>query len=322
VVAVAGALEEPDLGLGSAWEPLACQVSEVFHVAATTKFSLPLDEARRVNVGGTSHVMRFAAQALRSGGLRRLHHVSSAYVAGRRAGIVGLGEREAGAAVGRAGAPDFRNTYERSKWEAEQLLERARGELPITRYRPSIIVGDSRSGRTLHFRVLYEPIKWVYFGKTNLLPCRPEIRVDVVPVDYVCEALLALGQQPASEGATYHLSCGPERASAISEIIELSLAIGNEIHAAEGLPPIPPPTVVSPELADAATGEAREQLRRLFEVAAGVMSAHAPYMIEEQLFDDCETRAALAGTGIACPPLREYLAVVLRYARAHNYGEP
>jgi len=239
--------------------------------------------------------------------------VSTAYIAGSLPGL--LAERDVPA------EPDFRNTYEQTKWEAEQLLAEARDEVPITVYRPSIIVGDSHTGRTRHFRVLYDPIKWVYYGKTNILPCRPEVRIDVVPIDYVCDAMVAVGARSDSAGETYHLTGGPENGISIRELVDQAVEIGNRYHAEIGEPPINPPQILSPDLAQTGTPEEREQIEKLFALGRTVMRTHVPYMLIEQLFDDRRTRAALAGTGISCPPLPTYFELLCRWGVARNFGE-
>ena len=62
-------------------------------------------------------------------------------------------------------------------------------------------------------------MRWVYSGKVALLPCRPQVRLDVVPVDYVCDALLAIGARADSEGQTYNLTSGPAGAMSMNSQI-------------------------------------------------------------------------------------------------------
>ena len=311
VLAVAGNVEQPDLGLGDGYDALAASVDEVYHIAASTKFDLALEDARRVNRDGSGHVLAFARRAAESGGLRRLHHVSTAYVAGERAGVI----REDDA------PSPFRNTYEQTKWEAEELLVQASADLPVTRYRPSIIVGDSTTGRTMHFRVLYDPMKWVYFGKTDVLPCQPDVNLDVVPVDFVCDALVAIGARDDSVGRVYHLTAGPGRTLPIEEMVDLAVAEGNRYHREIGGPPIATPTIVSPDVALAASDEDREKLQQLYALGQAVMRTHVPYMLTEQLFDTARTDEALEGTGIACPHLRDYFTTLVRWGVERNFGE-
>lgn len=312
VVALAGDIVEPDLGLGDALLEIAERVSEIYHVAASTKFDLGLDEARAINRDGAAHVLAFARRAAERGGLRRLHHVSTAYVAGDREGV--LGEDDASAPA------SFRNTYEQTKWESEQLLAPERASVPITSYRPSIVVGDSRTGRTLHFRVLYDPMRWVYSGKIAILPCRPQTRLDVVPVDYVCDALLAIGDRADSEGHVYNLTAGPAGALSIGEIVERAVAEANRYHEEIGADPVVAPTIISPDHAQAGTAEERENAEKLFALGRGVMGSHVPYMLTEQLFDAPRTVAALQGSGISCPPLRDYFDRIVRWGVERSFS--
>jgi long-chain acyl-CoA synthetase len=312
VVAVAGDVTREKLGLGDAHDRIAARVDEIYHAAASTKFDLELEEARAVNRDGAAHVLAFARSARDAGGLRRLHHVSTAYVAGNREGV--LAEHDV------PPEPGFRNTYERTKWEAEQLLDPARADVPVTCYRPSIVVGDSLAGRTLHFRVLYDPMRWVYSGKIAALPCRPTVRLDVVPVDYVCDALLALGARADTVGGTYHLTCGPEGALSIAEIVDRAVAVANDYHREIGAPPIERPRIVSPDGPRSGTAEERAKLEQMFALGQSVMSSHVPYMLTEQLFDPGRTREALRGTGVECPPLGSYFARIVRWGIERSFS--
>ena len=161
--------------------------------------------------------------------------------------------------------------------------------------------------------MLYEPFKWVIYGKTSVLPCRPDVRLDVVPVDYVCDAIVALGGAAANAGAVFHLSAGPELSSSIAELVALAEPIVNGWLSARGEPRVQVPRIVSPE--DATPDQAQ-----LFALGAEVMRTHVPYMLAEVVFDDAETRTALAGSGLACPPLRAYLDRLLAYALERRFG--
>ncbi len=312
VLAVAGDTVREDLGLGSAYGRLARDVTEIYHAAASTKFDLSLEDAQAVNREGARHVLAFARAAQDAGGLRRLHHVSTAYVAGDLEGEIAEDDVPS--------APGFRNTYEQTKWESEQLLAPGAAGVPVTCYRPSIVVGDSHSGRTLHFRVLYDPMRWVYSGKMAILPCRPQVRLDVVPVDYVCDAMLALGAQDETEGGLYHLTSGAEGAMSIAQMVDGAVAVANRYHAEIGAEPIERPTVVSADDIDSAPAEEREKLGKLFDLGRMVMGTHVPYMLTEQLFDTARTREALRGTGVACPPLPSYFDRIVRWGVERGFA--
>ncbi len=208
VRAVAADLEAPGLGLGAAARrELASGVDVVVHCAASVAFTLPLDEARRINVDGTREVLDLAALAP---GLDRVVHVSTAYVAGDRDGIAFEHEGDVGQTP--------RNTYEQTKLEAELVL--AASGLPSCVLRPSIVVGDSRTGWTPAFNVIYWPLQAFSRGMLRVVPGDPEGRVDVVPVDTVADALLCLATGPRECG-TFHAVSG-DRAPTTGRLVELA----------------------------------------------------------------------------------------------------
>jgi len=173
------------------------------------------------------------ARAIAAGGtLRRVVHVSTAYVSGRHAGDFGEGDLDLG--------QKFRNTYERSKNEAELLLREA-NDLPLAIARPSIVVGHSVSGWTSAFNVLYWPMRAFERGLLQEVPARADSIVDFVPVDYVTDGILALLDDEQACG-TYNLVAG-ERALSAGELVALHSAISGRpavrfapLETAGGLP--------------------------------------------------------------------------------------
>jgi long-chain acyl-CoA synthetase len=158
-------------------------------------------------------VLEFAERCHARSGLRRLSYISTAYVAGEHAGRFNEDDLDVG--------QHFRNAYEQSKFEAERLA--AGAQLPVTVLRPSIIVGERDSGWTASFNVLYWPLRAFSRGAYVALPARRDAPVDVVPVDYVADAIFALSQTPEAEGAAYHLTAG-SNATSVGELVELAAA--------------------------------------------------------------------------------------------------
>ncbi len=195
VRAVAADLERPGLGMDAASRSrLVAAVDTVVHCAASVEFTLPIDDARRINVGGTRAILELAAEAP---ALDRVVHVSTAYVAGDRPGVAYEDEGDVGQAS--------RNTYERSKLEAEAVV--AASGLPSAILRPSIVVGDSRTGWTPAFNVIYWPLQALSRGLLPVIPGDPVGRADVVPVDVVADALLRLAVGPREDGI-FHAVAG------------------------------------------------------------------------------------------------------------------
>ena len=171
----AGDVSLPNCGLApEVYSRLAASVTRVIHSAATVRFDHTLEEAREINVEGTRRMLDFAAAAPR---LRSLTYVGTAYVAGLRTGLV----REDELAVGQG----YRNTYEQTKAEAEALVRSRLDRLPGVILRPSIIVGDSQTGVTTSFKMLYWPLKIYARRLWRTVPGFPDAILDIVPVDYV-----------------------------------------------------------------------------------------------------------------------------------------
>ena len=181
----------------------------MLHCAASISFDLPLDEAREINVEGTREVIGLAREAKALGRLERFVHVSTAYVSGAYAGTFRERQLEAG--------QRFRNTYEQTKLEAEQIVAAASDLSPAVA-RPSIVMGESDTGWTPAFNVLYWPLRAFSRGLFDTAPADPAGRVDVVPVDYVADAIVHLLDR--GEAGVFNLMAGRE-APTVEDLLEM-----------------------------------------------------------------------------------------------------
>jgi long-chain acyl-CoA synthetase len=301
VEAVAGDLLAPGLGLSPRRrDELAEHVGEVIHAAASVSFTLPLEEARAVNVAGTQRVLELAAWIQRRHGLHRFAHVSTAYVAGTHRGSFGEEDLERG--------QGFNNTYERSKWEAELLVRAHRSRLPIQIFRPSIVVGDERSGWTPSFNVIYTPLRAYAGGTLPVVPARRSAPVDIVPVSYVARAILALAGERA--GKTFNLAAGPE-AGTVGELIDRA-AVHLDRPPARVLPPAFYRHAVHPLLLRRANPAQRRWLER--------GEVFFPYFASSLHFDVSAARAGLEPVDIRVPRVDAYLDRLLEFAVRANWG--
>ena len=301
--AVAGDLEAPGLGIPSERRrELAAEVTDLVHSAASVSFTLPLAESRRINVLGTSRLLEFAELCQELGGLRRFAYVSTAYVAGDHAGTFGEDELELG--------QRFRNPYEHSKFEAERLVRGFADRLPVQIFRPSIIVGEQGSGWTASFNVLYPPLKAFAAGAYPALPARASTPVDVVPVDYVADAIVELAEQPGGEAEVHHLVAG-RRATTVGRLAKRA---GQ--HFRRRPPRLVPPwlyrLLIHPLLLALNRGRRRRALRRT--------EALFPYFTMRVRFDDRRARSRLERAGIRAPALESYFDRLLAFAVASRWG--
>jgi nucleoside-diphosphate-sugar epimerase len=280
LTALAGDIETPGLGLGRAPE----DVTTIVHCAASVSFDLSLEESRRINVDGTRHVLDFARRCER---LQRLTYLSTAYVAGEPRRVFGEDELDVG--------QRFRNPYERSKFEAERMLRERGAGMPLQILRPSIVVGDSRTGRTSSFNVLYGPLKAFARGAVPAIPARRDSPVDIVPVDYVADRTVDLAERGA--GGTYHLVAG-RNATTVGRLLDLTAAqLGRRPPAV--LPPTAYRRLLHPWLR-----RKHEALRR--------MEVYFPYFSMRVRFDDSRLGPA--------PPVEGYFHRLVEFAEKARWG--
>lgn len=179
-------------------DTLISEVTHVFHLAAIYDLAVPKTIAYRVNVTGTKNVNDWV---LTLKNLYRYTYFSTAYIAGTRTGICKEDEL--------IRPPGFKNYYEETKYEAEVLVENMKSHVPVTIIRPGIVMGHSETGETIKFDGPYFFLNFIH--RLRRLPAfpllgNPKTLINLVPVDFITEAVLYLSHSPRGEGKTYHLT--------------------------------------------------------------------------------------------------------------------
>ena len=287
----------------AALEWLGAHCGEVLHNAASLTFrgSDRESEPWRTNVGGTRHVLDVCREA----GIRHFHHVSTAYVCGLREGTVGEDDLDVGQAFG--------NDYERSKLEAERLVRGADHLESATVFRPSIIVGDSRTGFTSTYHGLFAALRLghtlltrVLIGSTSgpallgLLGVDPRDGKNFVPVDWVAAVIAHVVQQPVGRNRTYHLTHPrPVAMDTIGRLVQEAVETYSRAAKAD-----------DPDLCDE---------RWFAETMREQLDVYQSYLRNDPTFDISNTMA-LAGH-LACPELdMPTLMRMARFAIEHDFG--
>jgi thioester reductase-like protein len=293
---LAGDITDRRLGLDEAtYDRIARQVGAVFHLAAIYDLAVPLEVAQRVNVDGTGNVLDLCAAAE---SLERLAYVSTAYVAGLRTGVV----YEHELAMGQG----FKNHYESTKFQAEVWVRERIAEIPTTILRPAIVVGDSRTGATEKFDGPYYILRAVSVAKRMHTPLpqfgRAAAAFNVVPVDYVVEAMVAASADPATIGETLHL-VDPDPLSA-REIVTLL----SQIYAGRAPAGRIPPGLVQGMLHSA-------RMRKLF---GGTPPESIAYLNHPVVYDARRTVDLLRPHGLVPPRFAEYAAAMVSFFREHE----
>jgi len=212
ITLVAGDVSRERLGMDEMeYAGISKQITHVIHTAAEVRLDASAKALQMVNVQGTANVLEMARAAHRDHGLERFAHVSTAYVAGKRTGEIFEGDL--------TDEKGFASEYEKSKYEAEKLVRDAGREIPVTIFRPGMVVGHSVSGYVRNFNTLYLPVRLYLTGRSRILPVSPSMRVNFVPVDYVAGAVATLAFVSRAEGKTFHLTAPPEKLPTVRELV-------------------------------------------------------------------------------------------------------
>ncbi len=306
-VILAGDIAEPGFGLSdedTQWVSENC--SSIIHSAAILEFygKDRAGEPWRTNLNGTQHMIDLC----RAAGIKDIHYVSTAYVAGYQAERV----MEANLDVGQS----FRNDYEESKFCAESLVRKIDFADHVTIYRPAVIAGDSRTGYTNTYHGLYLYLRLMSvmipaipadengFRRTPIrLRMTGDERRNIIPVDWVSAVMCRLFETPEARGLTFHLA--PEDPISSRNMIEYCgdyfKSIGVEFHGHGELPP----------LAEREDGEDQWMFERLVTENA---ETYAPYEQTDNTFDLTNTKK-FAGD-IVCPEIDR--TVIVRYIEFGN----
>jgi long-chain acyl-CoA synthetase len=290
---LAGDLIQPGLGL-EAWTELSHRVTHVVHSAAELRFDGALEEMRRINVEGVRHLLDFARAAHAHHGLSRYAHVSTAYVAGGRTGEVAEGDLTS--------EHGFSNTYEQTKYEGEMLVREAMATLPVSVFRPGMVVGDSETGAIRCFNTIYVPLRLYLSGRLRVVPSAPDLRTNMVPVDYVAGAIARLAFDPRAAGLTFHLTVAPEHLPTAKELIQAARSWAETELGVR----LPAPHFIPAERLARLPGTAR----------LGLPSFLLPYFSENRRFRTDNVERLL---GLYAPDWNAILPRLLRYAADRGF---
>ena len=288
---VEGDISEPRLALSAAdLELVEQQTTRVFHLAAVYDLAVPEELAMRVNAGGTRNVVELARTLPH---LRQFHHISTCYVAGKREGVILETELRHDAG--------YRNYYEESKYLAELEVESAKNDLPVTIHRPAVVCGDSKTGETGKYDGVYYLIHYLLRWPSVLSTINignHKVSLNLVPVDFVVDALAALAFDERAIGKTLQLADpAPLTTNQLFNAIAKSIdgqrskitAPAKLVRFFLMLPPSPRIT--------------------------GLPHHAVPYFFVKQLYDTTESQQLLAPHNIHCPPFETYVDQIVEFAK-------
>jgi thioester reductase-like protein len=275
------------------FQRLASTITDIYHCAGIYHIGIAKQQVEEVNIRSTRLALAAARKFRR---LERFNYHSSAFVAGNREGIVLEEELEQG--------QEFRNTYERTRFTAELDVRRSQGELPISVFRPSLIVGDSQTGEIERLDGPYLFIQTIARNPDRLpvlLPSAGSFPFNVVPIDFVVNAMHALSLKPEATGKTFHLvDPAPVSEASAFRLLQRHILEG-PVRASLG-------------------GHLRERILSLgiIEKITRERRAYLNELDSFTFFNAANTIKGLVDTGIACPFFPDYVERLV--IRAHRFA--
>jgi long-chain acyl-CoA synthetase len=295
-----GTLTEPFFGLPPEhYRHLVGATGSVIHCAA----SLNRKSERaclNTNLRGTLEVVQLAMRAHQEHGLRRFSHVSTVAVAGERSNETVMEDRAI-----EWDRADY-DPYARTKKFCEHMIRQLLPDVPRSIFRPSIVLGHSRHGETTQFDMARA---FVLLAGLRVLPFRPTDRLDIVPVDFVADAIVSLHLKEHPSHEIYHLSAGAQSQTYRELTTHLARSLGRSR-------PVYLPWLQGP-FTSIVGWLARS--RGAAGYAATLLKVFLPYLVWNTVFDNSRV---VSETGRTPAPFSEYCVPLLKFSKEHNFTYP
>ncbi len=294
-----GDISRPGFGLSAKeWQQAADGLEAVFHAAAYTGFDTSqATRSSAVNIDGTRNVLRLVTEAG-----ARLFHVSTAYVVGDTDKQVFENPLN--------GTFRWKNPYEKTKFIAEREVHAhcRQHDIDYAVFRPSILTGDSRNGRTIRFNNMYNFIRVAHMlaGRRNretvIVEANPGARLNIVPIDFAIEAIWRIAHQQSCTGRIFHIT-NPSPPTFLKLAQEYSAILGLDIRCLDRQDGENPALVVNG--------------RRI----GASFSEYGSYMFGEPRFDLTESRTLIPDYDNLFPRIdTAYFRRILEFAIAAKWG--
>jgi thioester reductase-like protein len=280
-----------DLGLsGAEFKALAAEVDRIHHMAQVSYLGADRRLAQQVNVGGAGEILELARACA---SLKMLVFHSTAQVSGTRTGLVLEGDLDKG--------QEYRNVVEETLARAEKMMRAAMPKLPICVVRPTIVVGDSKTGEVDRFDGPYFLILLIVTSPPDIplpLPGRGDTLLHLVPIDYVVRAAHAIGRDPRARGRTFHV--GDPAPLTARRVFELVAAAGGR-RIPRGFIPA---NLTKALLRTPGLDRLAKSPRAFLDALATPVS-----------YSFANTTELLADTDVRCPPFESYVEGLVEYVQ-------
>jgi len=302
-----GDMTKPKLGLNeSNYEKVVKNCTHIIHCGGVVRMNLSIDGARKAALDPVKEIVALAKQAQTEGKLEKIEYISTVGVIGKSSNA--LTEKLI------TEERSFHNTYEQAKAETEEYLvsEINNNQLPVTIHRPSMVVGDSKTGRNINFQVFYHLCEFFSGKRTfGLLPNLKGAKLDLIPADYVAEVIAWSVNNTDTIGKFIHECSGPELAV---DILDLEKQLSQYPHFSQCMRllgtrnihlPLPAFNLLIKMLSFFATDRDMKVLKTL--------PHFLEYLNDPQVFENEKTEEIVEKNGIKKPKPRNYLKTVIQF---------
>lgn len=306
---IVGDIAKKKLALSDAnYNMISNEITHVIHSAANVKFQQSLENAMLVNFDGTKNVFDLARSANAINDLSKIAYISTAYACGNHQGVFYEN--------GSFKPVLFANSYEESKHMADAYVHTLFRELPVTIFRPSIVVGDSQSGVTSAFNGLYAPLELICKRLLRFIPGCESTPMDIVPVDYVSKAIvIIMNQGNSSDGKVFHLTSGRNNTISSGEVVRYAMEFYEKKITDAGSC-----KYLVDFLEATKYNEFRQCLKGAEAMIYKTLESFAPYITIDRTFDNSETVNALKSAGLMVPSFKDYYERIFEYTLEANWG--
>ena len=290
---IEGDITKENLGMSAEdLQAVLYETTSFYHLAAVYDLAVAKSVGYAVNVEGTRNVNELVKKTKH---LERYNYISTCYVSGKRTGLILEDElqHEAG----------FRNFYDETKYLAEVEVEKLKADYPVTIFRPAVVVGDSKTGETVKYDGIYYVINYIrkfpaLFRLINV--GNDVVTVNLVPVDFVVDGIIALAKDERAVGKTIALA-DPNPLTTAEACDAISVAICGKKSVAK-LPPKLMESILMLPFTPAFSGLPHE----------GV-----PYFFSPQTFDTSVATELLSAHGVSCPAFKDYVKTLVKFVEEH-----
>jgi len=295
-----GDLTSPQFALDrDSYDRLIHTTDSVIHCAASLNRKSEKN-CLNVNLRGTLEVIQLARHSHHYHGLRRFSEVSTVAVAGKRQNEVVTEDLSID-----WNRSDY-DPYARTKKFCEHMTRELMPEVPLTIFRPSIVLGDSRHAETTQFDMVRA---FVFLAGLPALPFRPTDKIDIVNVDFVADAIATLHQKENPLHDIYHLSSG--RSSQTFRELTDALAAAQSKRGPVFVPFLEKPFASTVNVMSNRQGPVGH--------GAALLKVFMPYLVWNTVFDNTRVTAELGKTPV---PFSKYSYPLLKFSQETQFTYP